>query len=105
MPNPMPIAYETWYQYFTKYPNPSEEKNFPIHSTSTKNSLLSSKVFCRTLGKVKKNAFLLLVKETETLPPPPFLTTSFFSDKDFLDWASPYAPPPLNEKKPPLNEC
>ena len=54
---------------------------------------------------MKKNAFLLLVKETETLPPPPFLTTSFFSDKDFLDWARPYAPPPLNEKKPPLNEC
>ena len=33
-------------------------------------------------------------QKTET-PPPPFLTTSVFSDKDFLDWAR---PPPLSAK-------
>ena len=33
-------------------------------------------------------------KKSET-PPPPFLTTSVFSDKDFKDWAT---PPPLIKK-------
>ena len=34
--------------------------------------------------------FLLLVKKLSL--PPPFLTTSVFSDEDFLDWPRP--PPP-----------
>ena len=35
----------------------------------------------------KKNCYFFFTfsQKTET-PPPPFLTTSVFSDKDFLDW-------------------
>ena len=36
---------------------------------------------------IKNVFFLLLVKKLSL--PPPFLTTSVFSDKDFLDWARP----------------
>ena len=42
-----------------------------------------------------KNIFFTFSKKTETTPPPPFLTTSVFSDKDFLDWTR---PPPLMKK-------
>ena len=40
-------------------------------------------------GAIKKNwCFFTFSQKTET-PPPPFLTTSVFSDKDFLDWPRP----------------
>ena len=32
----------------------------------------------------KKNCFFTFCQKTETPPPPPFLTTSVFSDKDFF---------------------
>ena len=45
---------------------------------------------------LKKPCFFTFSQKTETPSPPPLLTTSVFSDKDFLDWARP--PSPLNEK-------
>ena len=44
-----------------------------------------------------KTVFFTFSKKTET-PPPPFLTISVFSDKDFLDWPRPPSPKVSVEK-------
>ena len=75
---------------------PTAGKSRRVHS-----SLLLNRVSQKNVPRegIKKTTlfFLLSVKELRRHPPPPFLTTSIFSDKDFLDWTRP--PPPFYEKK------
>ena len=57
------------------------------------------KFFCpptQLRGGVKKNWFFMTFSQKTETPPPPFLTTSVFSDKDFFDSAQ--TPPPFRRK-------
>ena len=68
----------------------SQMYNTPMFSSNDPND----QVHGNLRGGVKKLFFLLLVKKFG--PPPLFLTTSVFSDEDFLDWPRP--PPPQGQR-------
>ena len=74
----------------------SEKLRFFWHNLPKKGGFIKNWYFLtifRKKGSHKKTGFfLLLVKKLSPPPPSPFLTTSVFSDKDFLDWPR---PPPL----------